>query len=212
MPLSPEESSLRVGINPTLIGQTGSIHEADACIGLLILWRYAEIMTRDMRIKWDVYVSRRASGKGVQPLFWRELWHKKSGLYSGNDMLDCDPMALVRHPWTLKQGEFASALASIEDGNLPSQTDERGHIAANLSSAGGILGASAGLMLLNPVTAAVAPFVGVGAGAIAATGEAITFGRRVVDDAQSSRIKAQIRQYQDMYKREETYRAREVGS
>ena len=212
MPLSPEESSLRVGIDPSLISQTGSVPEAVGCIGLLILWRYVEIMSREMRIKWDVYVSLRASGRGPKTLFWRELWHKKNGLYSGNDMLDCDPMALVRHPWTLKQVEFASALASIQDGSVPSQPDERDHIAANMASAGTILGGAAALMMVTPLTAPAAPVVGAAAGAIGGTGEAINFGRRVVDDAQTSRIKSQMKQYQAIYKREEMYRAREVGS
>lgn len=212
MPMSPEECSLRIGIDPTLISQTGSVHEAVACIGLLILWRYDEIMTRDMHIKWDLYVLRTAGGQGPKSLFWRELRHKKFGLYSGNDQIDCDPMALVRHPWSLKQNEFESALASIEEGKVPQQLDERDHIAANLSSAGTILGAAAGVMLLTPLTAPAAPFIGAGAGALTGAGEAMSFGRRIVDDAQSSRIKSQIKQYQAIYKREQIYRAREVGN
>ena len=127
-------------------------------------------------------------------------------------MLDCDPMALVRHLWTLKQGEFASALASIQDGSVPSQPDERDHIAANMASAGTILGGAAALMMVTPLTAPAAPLVGAAAGAIGGTGEAINFGRRAVDDAQTSRIKSQMKQYQAIYKREEMYRAREVGS
>ena len=206
------EWAVRVGIPPTFLDQTWSPQVGIAYIGQLILRRWEEIMTVKRKIDWEADAYRFASGrvKGPQPLFWRELLHKKMGLYGYHQSVSADPIALARHPWALKKNEFDSALSAVQDGNVPTVPDDRSHVSAVLGVISGVSAAAAVGTAATGIGAPATPFLGAISG-LSGGLAGITAGvTDRIDAAHSDAFKAHIQQFRAIYAKEADYRRREV--
>ena len=167
-------------------------------------------MTPKLKGEWGYNVKRLATGRGNDKLFWRELDTKKVGLYGYHESISADPIALLRHPWSLKKNEFDSALQAVQDGNIPTLPDDREHVSAVLGAIAGVTGAAAVGAATSGIGAAAAPVLGGisavtggAAGAIAGVGDKI-------DNFHIDAFKSHIVQFRSIYATEAGYRRREA--
>ena len=202
---------VRVGIPPNYLDQTWSPNIGIAYIGQLILWRWEEVMTTKRKIDWETQAFRFATGKGPQPLFWRQLIQKKVGLYGYHESVSADPIAIARHPWALKKNEFDSALSAVQDGNVPSVPDDRAHVSAVLGVISGAFAmAAVGTTATGigaPASIVLTTISGLAGGALGLTSNLAD----LVDSSHSDAFKSNIKQFRAIYANEAGYRKREVA-
>ena len=211
MGLQNWEWALRVGIPPNYLDQTSSPPQAISYIGQLILWRWEELMPAKKKTDWQHDVSRFGSGKSADKVFWRELSQKKVGLYGYSVSTSADPIALARHPWSLKKNEFDSALSSVQDGNVPTIPDDREHVSAVLAIISGVSAVGAAGAASTVVGAPAAPVLATISGLSGGAAAIVAGASDRVDVAHGRAFQAHIKQFRDIYIREADYRKREVG-
>lgn len=211
MSLQPFEWAIRVGIAPGFLDQTGAPALAVSYIGKLLLWRWDEVMGDQQKVAWEREVQALGSGVGRDKFFWRELDHKKVGLYGYHQDSDADPMALATHPWALKKHEFEDAMSAIQDGNVPTNIpDDRTHVSAVLGVIAGVATAGAAGSLATGILAPAAPVLGTIATATGSAGGILAGVTDYLDGKHADRIKSRIVQFRDVYTREASYRKREA--
>ena len=201
------EWAVRVGISPNYLHQTWSPEIGISYIRQPILWRWEEVMTVKRKIDWQWQAYRFASGRvhGPQPLFWRELLHKKIGLFGYHNDISADPIALARHPWSLKKHEFEAAFSAVEDGNVPTVPDDRAHVSAVLTAIGGMAALAGTGAALTGVGAPAAPAFGVVAFGAGVGAAAVGLPTSVADYFHAEAFKAHMPQLRGVYAREAGY-------
>ena len=179
-------------------------------MAMLTLWRWPSF---NKRSEWNHDVDGLANASsGDRAQFWRELRHKKYGLYGSGVSTDADPMALVRHPWSLKTHEFKEAYAQIvEDQSIPNNIpDDRTRYSSTLGLIGAGVGAVGGAVALTGAGAVPGGLIALGGTAIGATGAGLDMAMDRREDSEKKKITGNMLAYVAIYKLEADRRMREI--
>ena len=212
MPLSTEDWFSRVGIVAAMSGSLVSTDTAVQRIKEFTLWRYPRVMTDDRKLAWMKFVWPRIQRQDAKSAgahewaFWYALYQKKFGLYGQGWDDAAPPEKLIRHPFSLRSAEFDQARDSIlKDAAFPTNVpDDRYRVSIVTTTVGGI---GAGV-----ATLAGAATLAVAGGAVAIVSGGVS-GRVALNSfLEQRRVEHQMGEFQEIYRREDDYRRREVGN
>ena len=208
--LSDMEWADRMAIPVTYISAVGA-PDAAAFMTTLTMWRFDKFVNRDewfrkvivLRMPELSLPDRLKSGSGnTKCAFFDSLLHKCLNIYGGTSMA-ADPLALIRHPWSLSAYEFKESYEAIVKQKLPDGVpDDRDRHAAALS----LLGSAPALVGIFARTPQ-AIFTGV---VLASTAILIDGLQQTnANTREREQIRSNFIGYADIYKREAHYRQRE---